>query len=383
VDSRSALLTANCKRHMQNLHLRRICIWVGAAWAAGALTAAAIAWLCIASIPPVRVAYTYSPNAILAISHEKWFGKLAPDGTYLGWAIGCGYRAVSIWNGLPETAHAQQPTASLTRFGWPNFAFATTSPNMDSRSFFSVSHPAPGAASGRIGLLMSVQIIWSGFCFNSAVFAAVYALPLAIVMRVDRRITLLIVTTGLAFVASLLLAWSLDLLHQVGGVSRQESVRLGASTVPARVLEFMGIDGLHDPVKVIERRSIGFRQYNAIWTEPGHGESFNVSASMIVLGWPCTALRGRAPDPFYVAGDPWPDETRNLHVVQLLATPVYWPGTLANTGIFTAATVCAVLLPRTLHRRIRNAKGRCEHCGYPAGASAVCSECGKHLNVRT
>ncbi len=56
-----------------------------------------------------------------------------------------------------------------------------------------------------------------------------------------------------------------------------------------------------------------------------------------------------------------------------------WPGCAINTVFY--ATVLWLLIPGpfALRRFIRRKRGQCPACGYPAGESAVCSECGKEL----
>lgn len=63
-----------------------------------------------------------------------------------------------------------------------------------------------------------------------------------------------------------------------------------------------------------------------------------------------------------------------------------WSGFLANT-VFYAASMwllwfLKVLRPFTLIRRWRIKRGRCPSCGYPMGASGICTECGTALPSR-
>lgn len=52
-----------------------------------------------------------------------------------------------------------------------------------------------------------------------------------------------------------------------------------------------------------------------------------------------------------------------------------WPGLAADAAVYTAAWWSLLKLPGA-RRRWRERHGRCGACGYPAGPSAVCSECG-------
>jgi hypothetical protein len=56
-----------------------------------------------------------------------------------------------------------------------------------------------------------------------------------------------------------------------------------------------------------------------------------------------------------------------------------WPGFAINTLLYAALLWLLLFAPFALRRAIRRRRNRCEHCGYPRGASTVCSECGATL----
>jgi len=58
-----------------------------------------------------------------------------------------------------------------------------------------------------------------------------------------------------------------------------------------------------------------------------------------------------------------------------------WGGFIANTLLYAAAAWLLSRLPAARRRRIHRARGLCPNCGYPPGASAICTECGAALGV--
>jgi hypothetical protein len=55
---------------------------------------------------------------------------------------------------------------------------------------------------------------------------------------------------------------------------------------------------------------------------------------------------------------------------------VLWVGMLVPPIVLASVVVGAFAVPGVLVRRFRRRRSRCESCGYPIGASAVCTECG-------
>ncbi len=59
-----------------------------------------------------------------------------------------------------------------------------------------------------------------------------------------------------------------------------------------------------------------------------------------------------------------------------------WPGFAINTLFYATLLWLLIPGPFALRRFIRRKRGQCPACGYPAGESAICSECGKELSKR-
>jgi hypothetical protein len=72
---------------------------------------------------------------------------------------------------------------------------------------------------------------------------------------------------------------------------------------------------------------------------------------------------------------PW---VRMLDARVLPFVPI-WPGFLINTLLYGAVLWLLICGPPALRRSVRLRRGRCPRCGYPAGASSVCTECGRAL----
>ena len=66
----------------------------------------------------------------------------------------------------------------------------------------------------------------------------------------------------------------------------------------------------------------------------------------------------------------------------LLPLQPLWPGFAINTLLYAALAWLALFAPFALRRAIRRRHNQCERCGYPRGASDVCSECGAMLRPR-
>jgi hypothetical protein len=65
----------------------------------------------------------------------------------------------------------------------------------------------------------------------------------------------------------------------------------------------------------------------------------------------------------------------------------HWPGVVANPLLLALITwlvcVAPIILGHRLRRALRIRRGLCPACGYPAGVSGVCSECGVDLPTRS
>ncbi len=60
-----------------------------------------------------------------------------------------------------------------------------------------------------------------------------------------------------------------------------------------------------------------------------------------------------------------------------------WSGVIVNSLLLAVISSVCLFIPTTLRRRLRRRRGQCQHCGYPIGASPVCSECGAPICVQT
>ena len=67
-----------------------------------------------------------------------------------------------------------------------------------------------------------------------------------------------------------------------------------------------------------------------------------------------------------------------------LAMPLgpIWPGLAVNTLFYAAILWLLIPAPFALRRFLRVGRGLCPKCAYPAGESAVCTECGRLLPKR-
>ncbi len=91
------------------------------------------------------------------------------------------------------------------------------------------------------------------------------------------------------------------------------------------------------------------------------------------------------PEAVHVAAFPIQRNTASGTQYRLAPLRPIWPGFGINTLFYAAMLWLLIPGPFTLlalRRFIRRKRGLCPACGYPAGESAVCSECGKELPKR-
>ncbi len=93
-------------------------------------------------------------------------------------------------------------------------------------------------------------------------------------------------------------------------------------------------------------------------------ERFRQEEHVYGVGWPAHSL-----------GTTWT-------FIDLWAEPCFrplWPGFAINTLFYATLLWLLIPGPFALRRFIRRKRAQCPACGYPAGESAVCSECGRAL----
>lgn len=110
---------------------------------------------------------------------------------------------------------------------------------------------------------------------------------------------------------------------------------------------------------------------------------------LVDAGWPLPALRGRfwrathttgvinehVDNAVLVDGDRmWAPLMIKARLIPL--RPQWW-GFAANTILYGGAIYLAIYRRRAMLHLLRRHRKRCVECGYPAGASSVCSECGQ------
>lgn len=67
----------------------------------------------------------------------------------------------------------------------------------------------------------------------------------------------------------------------------------------------------------------------------------------------------------------------------IFPTRIYWPGMLANTGLYGAAWFVLLLMPFSIRSVRRRMRRRCVGCGYDVSASPdQCPECGRVVKRR-
>jgi len=118
------------------------------------------------------------------------------------------------------------------------------------------------------------------------------------------------------------------------------------------------------------------------------GQTFIAVA--IEAGWPLRSLRaetkylascGWTESRFVFALRPWPN-ARGLPIARDLPLGPLWGGLLLNAVLFALALWLLFEARGVIRRRWRRRHHHCDVCGYPAGTSAVCTECGTALHHR-
>jgi hypothetical protein len=111
-------------------------------------------------------------------------------------------------------------------------------------------------------------------------------------------------------------------------------------------------------------------------------------------GWPLIALEGqwhrdasRSPTPLPPrvvsawAFDDWYVRGNRLFFPRMIPLRPIWRGALIDLLFWTVAAMITWYGPILIVRLIRWRRGRCVACGYPIGASPVCTECGRKVRA--
>lgn len=118
-----------------------------------------------------------------------------------------------------------------------------------------------------------------------------------------------------------------------------------------------------------------FEQWGFIFVTTKHPEFPRYWSSHLTshleVGWPLPCVRTEERHPNRVR-----EAQTRMEKLALLRHPMP-AGLLANTGIFGLVLWTVLCGPGILLRGHRARGGRCPFCGYPAGESALCTECGR------
>jgi hypothetical protein len=75
---------------------------------------------------------------------------------------------------------------------------------------------------------------------------------------------------------------------------------------------------------------------------------------------------------WYVRGD-------RLFMPRMLPYKPLWPAFTLDVAFWTVVAAVLWFVPIWIRRLIRRRRGQCAGCGYPIGASEVCTECGREV----
>lgn len=352
--------------------------------AGGCLTALVVAFVCAFwGQRSHQFEYTDQPEMIEATLEQLAMRRVIRRPTMIATTFGLGYRSVGAWLAVPPEG-SSAPDEVSTSIGWPNFVIRTSAQPIGNRIF--ASHQP-----GRVGMAVSTNmlgtttILWSGIIFNTLLFSSVIMAVWSCIgwgVLVDHRLLIGVCTVALWMVV--LVAWALDVTHQMNLLPRESASFIDPEVFSAEV---HAID--HPPSGTWSvfagnaNLSPGYQDWRAtfIKVNASNAQILVSRQTEMSLGWPMTALRGAAAGAWEVDGLPR-NETRRNHVVRLMATGVSWPGMAVNWVVYAVAILLLLRGPYHLRRFIRLRRGLCAHCGYPTGAAANCTECGAALFAR-
>lgn len=137
------------------------------------------------------------------------------------------------------------------------------------------------------------------------------------------------------------------------------------------------------PTSYMEQRDFGYRHVHISHAEmdPSRGASVGThSMEVDFVGWPLPCVRR------VQMWWPWDDPIWKTTAEPDPRPSIHWAGAVGNPLILGLSVWILLVLPFELYRKIRSwrrhRRGACRACGYPAGAAAVCTECGAALPAR-
>lgn len=299
--------------------------------------------------------------------------------------------------------------------GWPLPALATP---LRQDVTDKVSHFTGTTSAGHRQLIAGASLplrpLWAGFLVDSALYAAAWLAIWSIVRILvfalqgysGTRLAMLaasLLAAGAA--ATWIVAWSCALTLTLGahhllgfgsdGWEDGENVSPGAWLVgrsqgPGLTSYHVTGYGQPDPTTVVvTMSSTPAAKLLPGWAECDvHVGDTESRIGFSAAGWPLRALwyaedlrsaqvhRGIAL-PFR----PPRPASRPEHLRALPIRPI-WPGLAADAFFYAILLAAPALAPRALRRFLRIRRGLCPACSYPAGSSAICTECGNAIAVR-
>lgn len=319
------------------------------------------------------------PMIDAALRDQVIFG-LREKPQYIATTPGLGSQSVGVWFTMPANS-LSMPDEVSTVLGWPNFVIRTNMRSVGDRFFSHWRQASPTTQSSNI--LPGTRVLWRGVVFNTILFTSLF-LGVGVVLRwralSGRRLVIGISCVTLWFVV--VIAWTCDLARQT-------------NTVPSERTGFTDPEAFSAEVHAIAvpppeewtlfaghvTTSVGCQEWSAIFAsaEPSGAQRLVYRVNEMSLGWPMAALRGPSAGYWSINGDIDPAGTRFRYLARLTATDVSWPGLLVNWVMYTLAILAVIQGFASLRRSVRVRQNLCPACGYPRGASSICSECGATL----
>jgi len=205
-------------------------------------------------------------------------------------------------------------------------------------------------------------------------------------MRKRHPAKLMLVCLLLGAIVNVLVAWAAVVFNDGRMEERStvevgdESLRLWSAIVPA--------DWTRRPdVEFVNTATFGMETLSLV--DMDHGSTPNAwfrALSRLKAGWPLRSFASMS------LVDPNEDESQIISATKAIEFPFnlgahrlpygpMWQGLIANTIFFAAIVWLMIRGPWETRRRWRELRGKCGACGYPAGDSSVCTECGYNLST--